>query len=435
MKLLFIENRYKTWFYEAIVKKLKVEHEIFWIVQNKEFTPKEGLISSIPYPKHKNLTKASSNINLSKVMQSDRQVNFFKKKDTRYFAYYALKIEEILNEIQPDIVFGESTAFHELIAIEVCKAQNILYLNPSSCRYPTGRFSFYKYDTLTPFKGSGESLNKKEAVEIINIIASRDSKPDYMKIRKTSKSVILKDKLKIIKSYFLGEQYNTPSPSIKYKKEQEKKKNILQWDDLAQTDIDKDKFAILYPLQMQPEANIDVWGRKCRNQLDVIKQLHNCLEETDLLYIKPNPKSKYELSSDLIGYITNHSNIIMLKHNISMDDVFNKTDLFITVTGTIAIECILSNKPVITLIETLNNTAKNCLFVKDVSDLNKFIELARNNNFPTITQEDQITFLSLLNKTSYLGIISDPFVAPNCMSEENIDNMVDAFLKVIDRNN
>ena len=431
MKLLFIENRYKTWFYEAIVKKLKVEHEIFWIVQNKEFTPNTQNVNVIPYPKEQDLELSSSVIDVSKAIESDRQVNFFKKKDTRYFAYYALKIEEILNEIQPDIVFGESTAFHELIAIEVCKAQDILYLNPSSCRYPTGRFSFYKYDTLTPFKGSGESLNKKVAVDIINIIANRDSKPDYMKIRKTSKSVILKDKLKIIKSYLLGEQYNTPAPKIKYRKEKQRKLNIQEWDKLAQIDVNEEKFTVLYPLQMQPEANIDVWGRKCRNQLDAIKQLHNCLEETDLLYVKPNPKSKYELSSDLIGYITNHSNIIMLKHNVSMDNIFNKTDLFITVTGTIAIECILSNKPVITLIETLNNTAKNCLFVKDVSDLNKLIELARNNNFPTITQEDQITFLSLLNKTSYPGIISDPFVAPNCMTEENIDNMVDAFKKVL----
>ena len=52
-----------------------------------------------------------------------------------------LKIKEILEEINPNIVYGESTAFHELLTILNCKRKDILYLNPSSCRYPKGRFS------------------------------------------------------------------------------------------------------------------------------------------------------------------------------------------------------------------------------------------------------------------------------------------------------
>lgn len=432
MKLLFIENRYKAWFYEAIISELDATHEVFWLVQNKEFTPKIGNVTIIPYPKEKDLENLSTDIEIRKVIESDRQVNFFGKEDTRYFSYYASEISNLISEINPDIVFGESTAFHELITIEVCKKFDVLYLNPSSCRYPTGRFSFYKYDTLIPYEGSGEDLNKTVAIDIINVIANRNSKPDYMKVRKIPKTVILKDKLKIAKSYLFGEQYNTPSPITKYKKEQERKLNIEKWDQFAQENVDRDNFSILYPLQMQPEANIDVWGRKHRNQLDVIKEIYNCLEKTDVLYVKPNPKSKYELSLDVIKYISSHSNIIMLSHNVSMNTVFNKIDIFVTVTGTIAIECILSNKPVITLIETLHNTAKNCLYAKDNLSLKAKIELVKNNNFPTITQEEQITFLSLLTKTSYAGIISDPLVAPNCMSEENINNMVNSFKMITD---
>jgi len=40
MKILFIENRHKTFFYEPIAKKLQEEGiEISWLIQNKEFTP------------------------------------------------------------------------------------------------------------------------------------------------------------------------------------------------------------------------------------------------------------------------------------------------------------------------------------------------------------------------------------------------------------
>ena len=53
-------------------------------------------------------------------------------------------ISNAIEKIKPDLVFGESTLFHELLVINACKSRGILYLHPSSCRYPTNRFSFYK---------------------------------------------------------------------------------------------------------------------------------------------------------------------------------------------------------------------------------------------------------------------------------------------------
>jgi len=134
MKLLFIENRYKTFFFDAIAKVLAKEYEIFWIVQNHDFIPKTGKVFKIPYPKSE--IKPNTNIDLSEVIKSDRQVNFFKKDKTDYFFYYYEKIEELVDEIRPDFVFGESTAFHELLTIKACREKEILFLQPTSCRYP-----------------------------------------------------------------------------------------------------------------------------------------------------------------------------------------------------------------------------------------------------------------------------------------------------------
>ena len=40
MKLLFIENRHKTYFFEAIAKRLKsLGHDIYFMIQNKDFAP------------------------------------------------------------------------------------------------------------------------------------------------------------------------------------------------------------------------------------------------------------------------------------------------------------------------------------------------------------------------------------------------------------
>jgi len=434
MKLLFIENRYKTYLFDAIAKELQKEHQIFWIVQNPEFSPVVGEVNVIKFPKNdinEDEVKSNLEIDFEGIIQSDRQQNYFKKKSTNYFYYYAKQIDEIITKIQPDFVFGESTAFHELLTIEICKKNKILYLTPSSCRYPVGRFSFYKYNTLEPYKGSDELLDEDDAINIIESIENRVLKPDYMKKIKVSKSKIVGNKLKIIKSYYKGEKYNTPSPQVKYKLEHQKNKTIEAWEEIADREIAKGKFSVLYPMQMQPEANIDVWGRKHRDQFTTIVKIHKQMGEGDVLYIKPNPKSKYELTDDLITYISRHNNIVALQHTVSMDAIFKNIDLFVTVTGTIAIECILANKPIVTLVKTINNTSNNCLFAESYNAINEYKEMIKKDVFPKSTKQEKIDYLNRLNRSSFKGSDADPFSKKEAVSDENIGLMMKAFNKVI----
>lgn len=434
MTLLFVENRHKTYFFEAIANNLSSNgHTIHWIIQNKQFLPKtNGTIHILDYPK-KVLNGYSKIPYVEDVIKSDRQQNHFQKENKTYFYYYNNEIEKILKKVKPNMVFGESTAFHELLTIANCKQQEILYLNPSTCRYPIGRFSFYKYDTLTPYKGSDEKLNIEEAEKVIDQIINRKTAPDYMKAAPVSRINILKDQIKKIYSYSQGETYNTPNPLIKYKLEKERKKKIIQWDNNAISTIrDDNKFKVLYPLQMQPEANIDVWGRKYRNQTELINSIASNLPSNAVLFVKPNPKSKYELTPELINLVKSRSNIEHLSHSSKMDDVLPLMNLVVTVTGTIAIECVLSNKPVVTLVNTINNKAENCVFISNVdSELPKVINDVKNNVFKTLTLEEKINFINNINKSSYKGIISDPFTDSNCISEKNIKLLVTGFYDIL----
>ena len=434
MKLLFLENRYKTTFFEEIIKKLIDKHDIYWIVQNPQFTPKVGEVVLIPFPstKSSDLTNNSINIPFDKIIKSDRQINFFKKKDNSFFYYYAYQIDKYISEIKPDFVFGESTAFHELITIEICKKRNILYLNPSSCRYPSGRFSFYKHDTLVPYKGSGEIMSRKEALYTIDNIVNKKALPDYMKKVRMSNLKVFNDKIKKTISYLGGEKYNTPNPFVKYKIEKLKKQNIDIWESNSISEIkDKNLFKILYPLQMQPEANIDVWGRKWRNQAELIEKIIENIPDDCQLYVKPNPKSKYELSDKLVQICKANKKIMPLSHTVKMDDVFSKVDLIITVTGTIAIESILANKPVITLIKTLNNTSNNCMFVDKLSEFSEIIAKIKINEFPKNSIDEKLSFINTLNKGSFKGVVSDPFSDFNCLEKDNIENVTKAFEKIL----
>lgn len=433
MTLLFIENRYKTYFFEAIATQL-VHHgfKVHFMIQNKSFLPKKEFTNHIiPYPQKRNKNHIV-NQSIEEVIISDRQQNYFNKEDQSYFYYYNDKISDVLDAVNPDVVFGESTAFRELLTINLCKQKNILYLNPSSCRFPIGRFSFYKYDTLEPYKGSGELLDSNTALKTIHDIVYRTAKPDYMKAVGISKKAKITDKIKLIKGYFEGECYNTPNPVVKYRVEKQKTRNISDWDAISESQLNCNKFTILYPLQMQPEANIDVWGNQYRNQTQLIQRISDVIKDEAILVVKPNPKSKYELSEEMVNLVKERNNIVGLTHSTTMDSIFPKIDLVITVTGTIAIESILSNKPVVTMVKTLNNTVNNCLYVENIEDdIASVIQTIKNRDFPKINDVEKTNFINLLNKTSYKGIISDPFSDANCISEINLNFMENAFINVL----
>ncbi|MEG1738007.1 MAG: hypothetical protein RR137_06385 [Odoribacter sp.] len=410
-RILFIENRYSTFFWSAMADLLIEDgHEVFFVVENHSFKPVGGNVYVIPYPTKTDLAASSGSQIFVQIEKSDRAINYFGLKNSSHYSYYFKKIEQYIVDIKPDIVFGESTAFHELLTIEICKQLNIMYLQPGSCRYPAGRFSFYKYDTLETYSGSNQKMDNDRALSMINKIVNRAIVPDYM--IKPSDSVGIKikrmlDLLKHTKAYFEGEHYCTPNPFLKIALERKRKRNIERWDKMTehkQQILGCQSFKILYPLQMQPEANLDVWGRKYNDQLRLIKDIITTTDNEVMIVVKPNPKSKYELSSELIDYVNGCNRIIPIKHGVPMAEVFSEVDMVVTVTGTIAIESILSNKPVVTLIKTMNNVSKNCIFISSLSELQSVVDVIRKSEFPIIDNTEKIAFINMLNKTSFAGL-------------------------------
>lgn len=436
MRILFIENRYRTLFWREMAKALIDDgHQVRFIVQNHYFkrSPEEGgnLDFIIPYPK--SLTGKNQNPKNEPLILSDRNVNYFMHPDTAHYDYYREYLGKILEEFKPEVVFGESTAFHELITIDICKERAIPYLHPSTTRYPSGRFSFYKYDTLTPFGGSGELMPETEAKDIIGAIVDRTTKPDYMRMKKptlSSKVKRLKELAEHSMAFYRGEHYNTPSPFVKRKIEKRKEGIIKRWDELAagrMAQLDNESFKILYPMHMQPEANLDVWGRPYRNQLLTIRGILENIPSDTFLIVKPNPKSKYELTDELLDFIMRNPRIIPVVHPTPMERVLKVTDLVVTVTGTIAIECILSNKPVVTLVNTLNNTNENCIFIDSLSKVGSYVYMVKQGKFPKIDESKKIEFFNLLNRTGFKGLPYESYLS----DAQNVENCIKAFRHVI----
>ena len=88
MKILFVENRYKTGLWEVIAKEYqKLGHEIYWIVQNPMFKPSFGNISILPFPKKINFKKVYSS-EIQKVIDSNRGLNYFGVKTDDFIFWY-----------------------------------------------------------------------------------------------------------------------------------------------------------------------------------------------------------------------------------------------------------------------------------------------------------------------------------------------------------
>lgn len=437
MKILFVENRYKTLLWEKIAKHYQeLGHEIHWIVQNPQFMPQFGAVNILPFPE-KNKIEKTYNPSIQKIISADRGIRYFGIQSDDFIFWYNQMIERQIDSIQPDLVFGESTLFHELLTIEICRKKDILFLHPSTCRYPTNRFSFYLYDTLTPYGESGDFFSDEEAKEIIDSIVKRKKLPDYMQkipVKTVSKAKKIKDKLKLSIGFLLGERYNTPAPWRKMAINKKFQKNIEEWEALAQdTQVLNKGFYLLYAMQMQPEANIDVWGNPFNDQADMVEWIAKQLQGEDKLVVKPNPKSKYEISQKLLAVKKNYPDkIILLKHNSKMDDVWKHISFFITVTGTISIECVFDNKPVGMFGLGIQGDQKNCIRLRLTDDLNQYIQQIKNDTFPKLTEEEKIAFLNLLTNKSFPGINGDGMYGKHYLDDvDNFNLLLNAYTHIL----
>jgi hypothetical protein len=430
MNILFVENRNKTILYENIIKYFSdSDLKIFWIVFNKSFIPSAG--NTYIIGKSAERTKRIFSESVNKILSADRGTNYFEVKSNYHFFNVQTELNDILNIIKPDLIFGEATSFHEQMIINWARQNSIVYLHPNSNRYPPYRFSFYLYDTLKPFEGSGEKIQGQNAEELIAKINSGSLKPDYMNMISISAIEKIKYYSKIIRSNISGEKYLTPSIDRKLRLDLTKKKVIKEWDNNSFEDFKKEEglFYILYPMQMQPEMNIEYWGYPYSNQVKLIQYIAENTDNNIRVLVKPNPKSKYEMTKELFEFCNKNYKVIPLAHSVKMGDIIDNCDLIFTNTGTVSYEAYLRDVPVFVIGNFNNNFIKQ----KKLEELNDTINMVINKSYEFATVDKKIEFLNYLLSNSYKGIIGDVYLNKGILSESNLKLLAYAFYSVIEK--
>lgn len=433
MKVLFVENRGKTAFWERVALRLRDDgHQISWLVQNPAFTPSAfadaGSTHVLPFPR---TAYARTTADEDKYVRehypallSDRGRRYFGAGASHY-AHYAAQIERKLGDVRPDLVVGESTLFHELIAIDSCRAAGIPYVHPVTNRYPAGRFSLFAYDTQVVVAGSGDTWSDQDARALAERIATGNEVPIYMRVAGPWEKAVARGKWaatrwRVWRSRALGERFNTPSLWRKLSLERRVRTCLRRWRRMERMPTEATR-TLLYPMQLQPEANIDVWGRPYSDQVAIIRELLAVAPKNIEIAIKVNPKAKYELSDELLDLAQSNPRICLLPLRMTMPESLAHTTGAITVTGTIGLEAVLGKGRCLSLRHPILEKEFPEFHADSVAQAVQRLlgDPAAGVGSATLGAK----LIKLFVAQSFPGMVSEPLLHPACMGRANIESV------------
>jgi hypothetical protein len=437
MKILFVENRYTTQVLERVAQRLACQgHAVAWLVQNHRFAPRGwDDVHKLPYPSGPGTVPPPE---FSPLVRIDRGVRYFGGNPGHY-AHYATHIGAVLDAVRPEVVFGESTQFHELITVALCRRRGIEFLHPAATRIPHSRINFLRGDTLEAFAGSGEQIPDAEALAITQAVADRryTAFTNATQVSVTGSALqsrlrTIGDRTTMVLSWLEGERFVTPSPWRKLSLERQRRAALARIDALAAaTPLATDGRFVLYPMQMQPETNIDVWGAPHHDQTAIIAQAAASLQGSGRsLVVKLNPTAKYEVLGPAFFKALMLPNVRVAPRSQPMAVLFAGAEALLTVTGSVLYECIFSGKPVFVLGRHAMSRLPGVTPLNQAGDLGA----ALDEGVPlTASVEQACQVVQQVVQSSYAGTWFDPLTMHQYDTPANLDLLTGAFSKVMQR--
>jgi hypothetical protein len=429
--IAFVANYQKTVFFLKIAEQLqKYGITVYWITVSKiwkEYLLNEGVDSKhilyLPRSLANEQAKINGDFKLNELIYSDRVLRYEVEFGQKYLSKIKHYVYDFILQNNIRFVFGEITWAHEILLNRMCNSiseLNCQYLKPHTIRIPNGRFAFFKdeyekdiYEVesnpVTPFLW-GFELKKPDYFHLNNL---KNSLPNRIKgILKKIALVLHKEKndfedptQRINKFQFLLNKVQEEINFYLYKFFVKK----IRQEDLPE------KYWVYY-LHKQPEASIDVIGRYYEDQIKNIYWLARQLPDDSFLLVKEHTNAIGDRSPGFFRKISNINRVELIDESIDSYTLIKKSIKTSTVSGTVAYEAALLGKDVI-------------LFSNVFFSALPTIQVVSNNTPTNKKSIDQ--FKAYIYANSFEGIISDPLSDSRCIEQKNIDQIVSAFMCVI----
>lgn len=366
-KILLISNFENTEIYHTIFDK-SFGNNIYWYVVNKkkyEFLKKFYLTENLIYLNKKNFPNFNTeennleDIKLNELLWSDRVLKI-NQQNQDYLKTIANYIYKFLKKNQINIIFGEFTWSYEIVISRVAKILNIPYYNMQSVRYPSNRFLFFSNEKQNLFF----IRNKPQTRISVN---EEDNKYEKYIIEKTKninnlKYIFIKAFKLFTNDYF---DRNDPTYTSKYLRTTNFiLKLINKFTYFIIPKIDKKKLKqknyIIYYLQKNPEATVDIKGMYYSDQINNIINIWKILPKNFQLIIKEHPNCIGDRNIFFYKKLLKLKNVFLIKNEDLKDNekfVINSYATF-SIASTASLQSAYKKIPSFTFGETFFNCLK-----------------------------------------------------------------------------
>ena len=140
---------------------------------------------------------------------------------------------------------------------------------------------------------------------------------------------------------------------------------------------EKGKIIVYLPLQFYPECSIDYWGTS-KDFSDFYSTVDELLKLnlSDIVILTKEHPSAYGLRKDrFYKDISKNNSFCLVPFDISSNDIINQADLILTWTGSVGVEAIIRDKPLITFGNAYYSVDGICSEVNGFDDLSSLNDL------------------------------------------------------------
>ena len=224
----------------------------------------------------------------------------------------------------------------------------------------------------------------------------------------------------------------------KIAQQQKKKQNLKDYNSLVTKEVPKSKF-VLFLFHMQPEYTVDGIAIKYYNQVEFVTNIARNLPADISIVVKENPRTVGALHRSKSYYkdLERHPNIIFLHHSIDAHKLVKKSMAVITLTGTVGLEALLMDKPVIIAGNIFYRFFDRVFAVSSVEEILETIEKISTGTYkPFVNEEEKHLFglrvLKSFYDATFSGQMYNGFSPDIHRSEENKRMLQAGFLQELE---
>ena len=291
--------------------------------------------------------------------------------------------EKTLQNISPDFVFMKTTDnFHNTLFFELCKAMKIKVLTLASGKLANSTHVSLDNDAIDETK---PDIPVTE-IEIEQFLSEHDPyKQDEIKKKKELPTT--KKRITNFLKYNQTEQDENYYPNYGKKS----KKNILKNIQLIFSALQRKRFLdknsikniedehfVYFPLHVEPERSILITAPFYSDQIEVITNIAKSLPVEYKLYVKEHGSMELLFWHDKSFYkdIIKLQNVKLVHPSVNPKQIIKKCDLVTTIAGTVGLEALFFEKPVIVFSDVIFSYFPNVFRIKNKNDLPKIIRKA-----------------------------------------------------------